>query len=124
MTTPPQPSASPAFTPYVLHVREKDGSCFISRGDYVNGRGYAFDIACDDAVALDLIRALNDYERLHAENRELREAVECLLIGACAVGVPHPEERKVLQEAVAIARAALTRHAPNGAGSEPGEEKS
>ena len=64
-----------------------------------------------------------DNKRLHAENRELREGIECLLIGACAVGVPHPEERKVLQEAVAIARAALTRHAPNGAGSEPAEEK-
>jgi hypothetical protein len=42
-----------------------------------------------------------------AEIARLREALECMIAGACAVGVPHEEERKVLQEAVCIARAAL-----------------
>jgi len=39
--------------------------------------------------------------------RVLREALECLLVGACAVGVPHKAEKQVLQDAVDIARAAL-----------------
>lgn len=54
------------------------------------------------------------YEALQAECEELRkdvahlvEALECMIIGACAVAVPHNGERAVLQDAVNIARAAL-----------------
>jgi hypothetical protein len=39
--------------------------------------------------------------------RVLRDALECMLVGACAVGVPHKAEKQVLQDAVDIARAAL-----------------
>lgn len=35
------------------------------------------------------------------------EALECLIVGACAVACPNPSERAVLQEAVDIARAAI-----------------
>ena len=52
-------------------------------------------------------RALAYVSRLEKENAKLREAVESLLIGACAVAVPHPAERAVLQEAVNFARATL-----------------
>lgn len=38
---------------------------------------------------------------------KLEKALEITIVGACAVGVPHDGERKVLQEAVDIARAAL-----------------
>jgi len=37
----------------------------------------------------------------------MREALECMLVGACAVGVPHKAEKQVLQDAVDIARDAL-----------------
>ena len=40
----------------------------------------------------------------------LVEALECMIIGACAVAVPHNGERAVLQDAVNIARAALAAH--------------
>jgi len=36
--------------------------------------------------------------------RRLREAVECLEIGACACAIPHPGERATLQMAVDMAR--------------------
>jgi len=40
---------------------------------------------------------------------ELLEALEIMIIGACAVGVPHQGERKVLQDAVDHARAAIAK---------------
>ena len=39
--------------------------------------------------------------------KELEEALKCMLIGACAVAVPHDGERRVLKEAVDMARKAL-----------------
>jgi hypothetical protein len=44
--------------------------------------------------------------RAEAENAVLREALEVMIVGACAVAVPHAGERRVLQEAVDHARAA------------------
>ena len=48
-----------------------------------------------------------EIERLHAERDALLNALETMLIGACAVGVPHAGERQVLQEAVDSARAVI-----------------
>lgn len=42
-----------------------------------------------------------------AENKLLREALESMIVGACAVAIPNDSERAVLQRAVNIARAAL-----------------
>jgi hypothetical protein len=50
---------------------------------------------------------LAEHERLRAEVERLAEALKCMIIGACAVAVPHNGERAVLQDAVNIARAAL-----------------
>jgi|GEM_PF-5299786 hypothetical protein len=50
----------------------------------------------------------------HAENKRLAEALECMIIGACAVAVPHNGERAVLQDAVNIARAALAAYRKGG----------
>lgn len=47
--------------------------------------------------------------RLIAAAPDLLEALECMIIGACAVAVPHNGERAVLQEAVNIARAAIAK---------------
>jgi len=44
----------------------------------------------------------------------LAEALECMIIGACAVAVPHNGERAVLQDAVNIARAALAAYRKGG----------
>lgn len=38
------------------------------------------------------------------EAKRLREACECLIIGACSVAVPNPRELDVLKDAVAMAR--------------------
>jgi hypothetical protein len=40
---------------------------------------------------------------------DLLAACECLIIGACAVAVPHDGERAVLQDAVDIARKAIAK---------------
>jgi len=56
-----------------------------------------------------------DVEALWAEVERLAEALECMIIGACAVAVQHNGERAVLQDAVNIARAAL---APQSGGSD------
>src|SRR5690606_39118229 len=48
-----------------------------------------------------------DYEALQAECERLVEVLECMIIGACAVAVPHNGERGELQDAVSIARKAL-----------------
>lgn len=45
-----------------------------------------------------------EIERLRAERDALLNALETMLIGACAVGVPHAGERQVLQECVDAAR--------------------
>lgn len=67
-------------------------------------------------VAEDKVRAArmkDDFKYMNlcksAEIREkiLREAVETLLVGACGVAVRHPEELKLLQECVDLARKAL-----------------
>lgn len=47
--------------------------------------------------------------RLIAAAPELLEALECMIIGACAVAVLHNGERAVLQDAVNIARAAIAK---------------
>ena len=47
--------------------------------------------------------------RLIAAAPELLEALEIMVVGACAVGVPHAGERQVLQEAVNTARAAIAK---------------
>ena len=52
-------------------------------------------------------RAAGEVNLAQAQVTALRDVLECLIIGACAVAVPHAGERKVLQEAVDIARAAL-----------------
>jgi len=46
-------------------------------------------------------------DKLAALNARLVSALECMVVGACAVAVPHAGERAVLQEAVDIAHAAL-----------------
>ena len=51
-------------------------------------------------------------EKAEAERDRLREALECLEIAATGVGVPHPQERKLLHEAIADARAALKGETP------------
>jgi hypothetical protein len=48
-----------------------------------------------------------EIERLRAANIKLADAVECLIIGGCAVAVPHAGERAVLQEAIDMGRSAL-----------------
>ncbi|KNE28185.1 hypothetical protein AFM18_08460 [Achromobacter spanius] len=55
-----------------------------------------------------------EIERIRRETRgraapDLLEALEIMLIGACAVGVPHAGERKVLQDAVDHARATINK---------------
>jgi len=40
---------------------------------------------------------------------ERLEALEIMIVGACAVGVPHAGERKVLQDAVDHARATINK---------------
>lgn len=50
-----------------------------------------------------------EIDRLRAINAELVEALESLLIGAWACGVPHPGERAVLQEAANIAIRAVAK---------------
>lgn len=52
---------------------------------------------------------------LKTENERLAGALECLIIGACAVAVPHKGERAVLQDAVNIARAAVAAYRKGGA---------
>ncbi|MNK69791.1 hypothetical protein D3C87_891880 [compost metagenome] len=47
--------------------------------------------------------------RLIAAAPELLEALEIMIVGACAVGVPHAGERKVLQDAVDHARAVINK---------------
>jgi len=42
-----------------------------------------------------------------AENAKLVEALECMMIGAAAVAVPHPKEREVLQDAYDAANGLL-----------------
>ena len=54
-----------------------------------------------------LATAIDVNERLTNERDRLREALECLEIAATGAGVPHPQERKLLHEAIADARAAL-----------------
>jgi hypothetical protein len=75
------------------------------------GSGMVQEVACcgptdapeqSDANAAFIVRACNSHH-------DLLNALECLLIGACAVGVPHAGERAVLQEAVDIARAAIAK---------------
>lgn len=56
-------------------------------------------ITCDKLLA--------ENEALRAECDRLREALECMIVGACAVGVPNKQELQVLRDAVSIARAAL-----------------
>jgi len=63
-----------------------------------------FGAACSPANVREL---LDEMERLRAENRALLNALETMLIGACAVGVPHAGERQVLQECVDAARAVI-----------------
>ena len=66
-------------------------------------------------VPPDTIRELlAERDGLAAENEMLREALECMIIGACAVAVPHNGERAVLQDAVNIARAALAAYRKRG----------
>lgn len=48
-------------------------------------------------------------DQLKKQRDELLEALESMIIGACAVGVPHQGERKVLQDAVDHARAAIAK---------------
>ena len=55
-----------------------------------------------------------EIEALRAEVERLAEALECMIIGACAVAVPHNGERAVLQDAVNIARAALAAYRKGG----------
>jgi len=55
-----------------------------------------------------------EVEALRAEVERLREALECMVIGACAVAVPHNGERAVLQDAVNIARVALAAYRKGG----------
>ncbi len=47
------------------------------------------------------------YIRTRKQRDRLREALETLIVGGCAGAVPHDGERRVLQDAVDIARAAL-----------------
>lgn len=42
--------------------------------------------------------------------KQLEEAIDCLIIGVTACAIPHEGERKVLQEAVDMARALSTEH--------------
>lgn len=56
---------------------------------------------CYGASLADLVERL---EKAEKQRDELIEVVEILIIGACAVGVPHTGERKVLQDAVTHAR--------------------
>lgn len=62
-----------------------------------------------DSVLLALERGTRHHERAIAATQIaiLRNAVECLIMGACAVGVPHAAEREVLKDAVQIGRKAL-----------------
>lgn len=65
-------------------------------------RKYDAEARHDDFAALQA-----EVEALRSEGERLAEALECMIIGACAVAVPHNGERAVLQDAVNIARAAL-----------------
>lgn len=56
------------------------------------------------AAVASLWEARTEIERLRAERDALLNALETMLIGACAVGVPHAGERQVLQECVDAAR--------------------
>lgn len=80
-------------------------------GDYVCYDDFAKlerELAAEKAKAMEAIALWQEAESAAlAQVATLREALDCLLIGACAVGVPHKGEREVLQDAVAIARAAL-----------------
>ena len=46
-------------------------------------------------------------DTLTADRAALLAALKDLLVGACAVGVPHAGERAVLEETVRLARAAI-----------------
>jgi hypothetical protein len=48
-------------------------------------------------------------DRLTKQRDDMAATVEIMIIGACAVRIPHNGERKVLQEAVDYAREALTK---------------
>ena len=50
---------------------------------------------------------LLEVEHIKQERDKLLEALEIMIIGACACGIPHQGERKVLQEAVDHARAII-----------------
>lgn len=69
-------------------------------------------------------RTLADFGRtvssLRVENERLREALEIARVGMCAVAVPHPKEREVLQDAMSAVTAALSTRPTDGPGdSEP-----
>lgn len=72
-------------------------------------RKYDAEARHDDFAALQA-----EVEALRSEGERLAEALECMIIGACAVAVPHNGERAVLQDAVNIARAALAAHRKRG----------
>jgi len=59
---------------------------------------------CDEASELGDMSA---NARLIAAAPQLLEALECMIVGACAVAVPHAGERQVLTDAVALAREAI-----------------
>ena len=74
--------------------RESDGdNLYDADGDLI-----AFVFSGGNAGSI--LTAVNSHEMLV-------EALKVMIIGAAAVGVPHKEERKVLQESVDIAQAAI-----------------
>jgi hypothetical protein len=61
----------------------------------------------DQRQAMVQAEAMKKIRALTAEVEALRGALECLIVGACAVAVPNKHELAVLKDAVDIARAAL-----------------
>lgn len=64
-------------------------------------------IADIEALTANRDAAVKDRNEFLRQRDELIEALEIMIIGACAVGVPHQGERKVLKDAVDHARAAI-----------------
>lgn len=99
------------FTPGPWHVSaisQHDGSVSIAKDRFVvclvTNAASIFDVVQGHTPEAQFANA-----RLIASAPELLEALEIMIVGACAVGVPHAGERKVLQDAVDHARATINK---------------
>lgn len=77
-----------------------------------HGKRYIEPVGDNEPVAMICRGHADSYSanaHLIAAAPELLEALEIMIVGACAVGVPHAGERKVLQDAVDHARATINK---------------